>query len=100
MVNCLPIVCSDAGGIPEVITDGVHGLMFPARDTEALWARLSDALAHPAKMRTLAAQARKRIEDFSAERMVENYLTIFRELARSGKSTAQVTEAVPDLAAR
>ena len=81
MVNCLPIVCSDAGGIPEMITDGIHGLMFPARDTDALCARLSDAGAHPDKMRSLAARARARIEDFSAERMVENYLTVFESCA-------------------
>ncbi len=88
MVNCLPIVCSDAGGIPEVVLDGIHGLVFPAKDTNQMYARRSDALAHPAKMRSLAEQARKRIEEFSAERMVEDYLAVFREL--TGKAADHV----------
>jgi glycosyltransferase involved in cell wall biosynthesis len=82
MVNCLPIVCSDAGGIPEVIVDGIHSLVFPAKNIDRMFARLCDALSNPVKMRSLAEQARKRIEEFSSERMVEDYLAVFRELCR------------------
>jgi glycosyltransferase involved in cell wall biosynthesis len=92
MVNYLPIVCSDAGGISEVVWDNFHGLMFPVKNTEQLLARLCDALSHPAKMHILAGQARKRIEEFSAERMVENYLAVFRQLFQSDQSfTAPVS---------
>jgi glycosyltransferase involved in cell wall biosynthesis len=80
MVNCLPIVCSDTGGIPEVILDGIHGIMFPAQNIDRMFTCICDALSNPAKMRLLAKQARKRIEDFSSEQMVENYLAVFREL--------------------
>ena len=31
MVHRLPIVCSDAGGIPEVLQNGTHALMFKVR---------------------------------------------------------------------
>jgi len=82
MVNCLPVVCSDAGGIPEVIFDGIHGIVFPAKDIDRMFTCICDALSNPARMGLLAKQARKRIEEFSSEQMVENYLAVLRELCQ------------------
>jgi glycosyltransferase involved in cell wall biosynthesis len=86
MVHRLPMVCSDAGGIPEVVHDGIHGLMFPAKDTNAMLAQLRIALRDPSRMRAMAERARKRIEEFSAERMIENYGTVLRELWEAKES--------------
>jgi glycosyltransferase involved in cell wall biosynthesis len=80
MAHRLPIVCSDAGGIPEVLQNGSHALMFKVRDTEGMLAQLRTALSSPAEMRTLAEQARQRILEFSSTRMIENYFAIFRDL--------------------
>ncbi len=83
MVHRVPIVCSDAGGIPEVLSDGAHALIFPAKDTARMFARLCYALRHPAEMRLLADRARTRIEEFSSERMLESYLAVLRRLCQS-----------------
>jgi glycosyltransferase involved in cell wall biosynthesis len=80
MVHKLPIVSSDAGGIPEVLDDGYHALLFPAGDIAKMLAHVNEALSNPDKMRSLAECARKRIEQFSSERMVENYLAVLRQL--------------------
>jgi len=80
MMHRLPIVSSDAGGIPEVLHDGSHALLFPAQDNARMFDRVYEALSSPDKMRSLAEQARKRIEEFSSERMVENYLAILKKL--------------------
>ncbi len=80
MVHKLPIVSSDAGGIPEVLRDGSHALLFPVQDIAGMFAKVNEALSNPEKMRSLAEHARKRIEEFSSERMVENYLAVLREL--------------------
>ena len=85
MVHKLPIVCSDAGGIPEVVHHQVHGLVFPLKDTKAMMVQLREALRDLGQMRHLADQARKRIEEFSSERMIENYFSVFRELAAAGQ---------------
>lgn len=34
--NALPIIASDAGGLSETVTENVNGLLFPARDSQAL----------------------------------------------------------------
>lgn len=80
MVHELPIVASDAGGIPEVVRHHRHGLLFPARDTNALHQTLRHALACPDSMQEMARNARARIQEFSAERMIENYLAAFEEI--------------------
>jgi glycosyltransferase involved in cell wall biosynthesis len=84
MLHRVPIVCSAAGGIPEVVHDGSHALMFPVKDTDAMLSQLIHALRHPAKMRELAEQARKRIEEFSSDRMIREYLALLRELSLAG----------------
>lgn len=83
MVYKVPIVSSDAGGIPEVLSDGSHALLFPVQDTVKMLAQVNQALSEPDRMRSLAEQARKRIEEFSSERMVENYLAVLNELHNS-----------------
>jgi glycosyltransferase involved in cell wall biosynthesis len=85
MVNYLPIVCSDAGGIPEVVFNGVHGLMFPVNNIDMMFARLSYALNHADEMRSLSLQARQRIEEFSADRMIQEYLAVFHDLCQTNQ---------------
>ena len=80
MVHRIPIVSSDAGGIPEVLVDGSHALLFPVQDMVGMRAKVNEALASPNRMRSLAERARIRIEDFSSERTVQKYLAVLREL--------------------
>jgi glycosyltransferase involved in cell wall biosynthesis len=85
MVHRVPIVCSDAGGIPEVLHNGTHALVFKVRDIEGMLAQLRAALNDPTKMRVLADRARQRIAEFSSDRMVDEYFAVLSELGcRSG----------------
>ena len=80
MVHTLPIVCSDAGGITEIVNNGTHALVFPVRDIEGMLVQLRTALNSPAKMRALSDQARQRILEFSSDRMVDSYYAILTQL--------------------
>jgi glycosyltransferase involved in cell wall biosynthesis len=43
----LPVVSTDAGGVPAILTHGVHGLLAPVNDHEALGAQVVRLLDEP-----------------------------------------------------
>ena len=55
----LPVVSTRVGGVPAILTDGVHGLLAPEGDDEAVATRVLDLLEQPALARRLAAAARE-----------------------------------------
>lgn len=80
MEYCLPIVASGASGIPEVIEDTVHGLLFRKADSCSLLMALHQALDHPAKMEEMAVNASMRAKEFSYEKMTDNTLGLLDAL--------------------
>jgi glycosyltransferase involved in cell wall biosynthesis len=80
MAEGLPVVTSDASGIPEVVVDKIHGVLSRAGDSCDLLEALRWALRHPERMKNMASNARIRVRDFSEERMVDETLAVLREL--------------------
>lgn len=77
----LPVVASRAGGIPEVIRDGIDGLLVPPGDPVALAAGLVRLATEPETARDLGATGRARVlEHFTRARMVERTLAAYRAL--------------------
>ena len=58
----VPVVASRIGGIPEGVIDGETGFLVPARDAEALCARMGELLDEPALRHRLGAAARALVE--------------------------------------
>ncbi|AXH96344.1 glycosyltransferase family 4 protein [Ornithinimicrobium avium] len=58
----LPVVASRLGQIPEVVRDGVTGLLVPPSDPAALAAAVDRLAADPATARTMGAAARALME--------------------------------------
>lgn len=84
----IPVVASDAGGIPEAVAHGETGLLFPSGDARALATAVSDLLADTARARAMGEAGRIRIRrDFSVDRMVEGNLAIYKELLATHSST-------------
>lgn len=74
-----PVICSDVGGMPEVVEHGHTGYVVPERDADALRLRLEELRANPALRTKLGQQGRERCERlFSwprvARRCLEAYL--------------------------
>jgi len=83
MACALPVVASNVGGIPEVVTEQVEGSLVPPQDTEAL----AQALARYAQSPALAAQhgraGRARIvQQYSMAAMVTAYTALYQRLCR------------------
>jgi len=83
MACARPIVATNAGGIPEIIEDGVTGLIVPPRDSHALADAIVRALNDDALRRRLADAGFARVrERFTVERMVAETATVYATLGR------------------
>lgn len=84
MAHGLPIVASDASGMPEIIKDKVHGLLFHAGDSCDLLETLRWALKHPEEMGEIAKNAELRARDFPKQKMVKETLEALEKLTKIG----------------
>ena len=57
----VPTIGTDAGGVPELITDGVHGLLAPPQDPRALAGTIARLADDPALARRLSDAGRARV---------------------------------------
>ena len=75
MSSGLPVVASDLSGIPELVADGVSGLLTPPGDAAAIADALARLAADPALRARLGAAGRRRIqEEFDVRRSVARLL--------------------------
>lgn len=74
-----PAVASRAGGLPEVIDDGVCGILEPPGSVEAMARRAVDLLQDEARFQTMRTEAIARAQTFSAERVVPMYESLYAE---------------------
>jgi glycosyltransferase involved in cell wall biosynthesis len=81
MAAGLPVIATAVGGTPEVVTDGVTGLLIPSRDAAALAEALERLLADPAGARALGNKAREHVRGhFSLECLGQEINEIYEEL--------------------
>ncbi len=77
----VPVVCSSAGGLPEVVTEGVTGFLCDVGDTRSMIERSLEILRHPGRRRELGAAARERAErEFPRARVVTMYEAFYRRV--------------------
>jgi N-acetyl-alpha-D-glucosaminyl L-malate synthase BshA len=79
MASRVPVVGTNSGGLPEVVTDGVTGLLYPVADVDAMAGGALSILTEPGLQAAMgqagAADARKR---FSLDRIVSQYEELYR----------------------
>jgi glycosyltransferase involved in cell wall biosynthesis len=84
MACALPVVATSVGSVPEMIEDGVHGVLVPDGDEDALTAAV-EGLGRDSRRRAgLGESARSRVmERFSQEGMIDSYASLLRGLVPS-----------------
>ena len=76
-------VATEVGGIPELIDDGVEGLLVSPGDPSALANAIAGLLKNPDRREAMALAARRRfLERFTVERMVDRLTEIYEIYAR------------------
>ena len=79
----LPTVASRVGGVPYLIEHGINGLLFQARDHQALARHLSDLALSPALRHRLGQRLLdKASRDFSLEHTIQRQLEIYEIVLR------------------
>lgn len=72
----VPVVATEAGGLPEVIRHGVSGMLSPVGDTEQM-ADHAEFLLAPANLERFREQAHRRAGNFAIDRILPEYLGLY-----------------------
>jgi glycosyltransferase involved in cell wall biosynthesis len=77
-----PVVATNVGGPPEILSHGSEGLLLPPRQPEA-WARaLDELIREPERRQRMGEAARRRVETaFDVERHVDVVVDVYRRVA-------------------
>jgi glycosyltransferase involved in cell wall biosynthesis/protein-tyrosine-phosphatase len=84
----VPVVATAVGGVPEIVEDGINGLLVDSGDDDALAHACLELAANQLSARSLAARARLRATEFSAERcsvaLADTYALVAASPRRAG----------------
>lgn len=76
-----PVVATAAGGVLDIIEDGVSGLLVPCKDSKAMAMAILEVLSNKKKMRLIGEAARRRIaEKFTVQQQIEAVQKVYDTL--------------------
>lgn len=84
MAAGLPVVVTRSGALPEIVEDGVSGIIVPRGDVAALAAAIGGLLADPAKRAAMGRAARLRAREHYGWDQCAARLLAFYDRARTG----------------
>lgn len=76
----LPVVASNVGGIPDVVVDGVSGILVPEKDPKALADAYKRLAESPEFTEKILAGAQQRIDEcFSWDKIIERQVAVYEK---------------------
>lgn len=77
----LPVVSTYHGGIPELVEDGVSGLLVAERDAEAIAQALTTLIEHPERWPDMGAAGRAYVEaHYNLDLLNDRLVTLYQQL--------------------
>lgn len=82
----LPLLVSDAGGLPEIVEDNINGIICPAGDTDRFVKALQLLLDDPARRQQMAQQSRLRAAAFDISGVADKTADLYNSLLAPSRS--------------
>lgn len=80
----VPVVASNAGGLPEVVVHGKTGFLAPVGDVETMAAYAIQVLSNPDRLKRMGEEARARvIENFESSLVIPRYEELYQSLLQN-----------------
>jgi glycosyltransferase involved in cell wall biosynthesis len=76
----LPVIGTRTGGIPDAITDGENGFLFPPDDVEGIARAMIRLAEDPALARSLGMAGRARAEELTWKRFARQQMAVYRSV--------------------
>jgi glycosyltransferase involved in cell wall biosynthesis len=87
------VVCTDVGGVPELVDDGVTGYLVPPSNAEAMSTRIVELLRNPALRRAMGDAGRAKVlRQFTPEQMRNKLEAVYDLVLREHRPTARVLQ--------
>ena len=81
MSQCVPPIVTDVGGMPELVRNGIDGLVVPPSDPQSLAAAITQLCRDNELRMRLATQTKERIrDDFTVEQTVAKTMAMYEGL--------------------
>lgn len=89
MASGLPVVATAVGGVPELVEDGVSGMLVPSGDCGSMAATMLTLLRNDGVRRGMgAASARIAAERFDVSLMVNAYSTLYETVTHNARTVS------------
>ncbi|MBI5050083.1 MAG: glycosyltransferase family 4 protein [Nitrospirae bacterium] len=73
-----PVIAANAGGLPEIIEDGITGLLIPPKDSAAITNAIVRMAKDREEAREMAVRGRDKIlKDYTFQKMIERTATVY-----------------------
>ncbi len=88
-MNCsVPVIATETGGLPEVITHGKTGYLYPVGEIKKMAEKSIELLSSPEKHELFKQQARRRAtQSFNADQIIPQYEAFYEEILRAKQKT-------------
>jgi glycosyltransferase involved in cell wall biosynthesis len=82
----VPLVSTNVGGVPDIVADGVSGLLVPAGDAQAMAAAMARVLGDRELAHRLTQAGATQVQDYAWPQVRDQWLAAYRRATVQGRS--------------
>jgi len=91
LIECMAlgksVIATNVGGIPDIVKNGINGILVPPKSPQSIFNALERLLANPELKKRLGRAAKESVKDYTWNKIAEKYEIIYREVISKGKVT-------------